>query len=283
MDEAKPWGQCQPSGMAKLAFAALRHRLVRGGLKKPVYRFIQRRCPAQDVEFEGIKLRCHIADNGPERFVIFQERRKDWDALRSITDQLNAGDTFVDVGANFGLFSTVAARKVGPSGKVVSIEPHPELIRRLSFNVAANDFAQVVVVGNAVGDAPGEATLYVNTSSFAESTLMAGAGPAGDGQMAVRVPVKTLHQIVAGAGLSRIDALKIDIEGYEDRALVPFFETAPRQLWPKRALIEVIHAQDWGTDCVSRMAEAGYAVEHRTKSDVLLGLRGCAHPPSDVW
>jgi FkbM family methyltransferase len=259
--------------MAALAFSALKHRLVRGALKKPLYRFIQERCPAQDVEFEGIKLRCHISDNGPERFVIFQERRTEWDALRMSTDSLRPGDVFVDVGANFGLFSAVAAKKVGPGGRVIAIEPHPELIRRLKFNIAANGFDQVTVVETAVGDSVGEATFYANTASFAESSLKHDAGEQNkNNQQPTRVPVATLAKIVEDAGLSRIDALKIDIEGYEDRALVPFLETAPRAVWPQRVLLEVIHARDWAVDCVAKMRDCGYAVARENKSDALLVL-----------
>jgi FkbM family methyltransferase len=258
--------------MAALAFSALKHRLVRGVLKKPLYRFIQERCPAHDIEFEGIKLRCHISDNGPERFVIFQERRTAWDALRMSTETLRPGDTFVDVGANFGLFSAVAATKVGPGGRVIAIEPHPELIRRLKFNIAANGFNQVTVVESAVGDQIGEATFYANAASFAESTLKLGAEEAKKHQQAMRVPVTMLSKIVEQAGLSRIDALKIDIEGFEDRALVPFLETAPRAVWPRRVLLEVIHAADWAVDCIARMRDCGYAVVRENRSDALLVL-----------
>lgn len=273
MDEVKPWGECQPRGVTALAFAALKHRLVRGALKRPVYRFIQARAPAQDVMFEGIKLRCHISDNGPERFVIFQERRSAWDALRMSTDCLGPGDTFVDVGANFGLFSAVAAKRVGPTGRVVSIEPHPELVRRLTFNMAANGFDQVRIVPAAVGEEAGEATLLVDTRSFAESRLQASADAAPNvHQMPVRVAVKPLAAIVAEAGLTRIHSLKIDVEGYEASALVPFFRDAPRPLWPRQVLVEVIHAADWATDCVADMRARGYAIARKTKSDALLVL-----------
>lgn len=275
MDETMPWGACQPRGVTALAFAALKHRVVRGALKKRVYRFIQARCPAQDVTFEGIKFRCHIADNGPERFVIFQERRKSWDALRWSTDALKPGDTFVDVGANFGLFSAVAASKVGPSGKVLAIEPHPELVRRLRFNMTANGFDQVVIAASAVGEHVGEAVLLANTDSFAESRLQGrdGDGPAAD-ELATPVPITPLAAIVADAGLTRIDALKIDIEGHEDKALVPFFRSAPQSLWPRQVLVETIHVSKWATDCVADMRARGYAVARETKSDALLALPG---------
>ncbi|WP_072396151.1 FkbM family methyltransferase [Hyphomicrobium sp. CS1GBMeth3] len=270
MEVVKAWGECRPRGSAALAFAALKYRVVHGALKKPVYRFIQRRCPAQDVEFDGLKLRCHIADNGPERFVIFPERRAAWDALELSVGGLEPGDVFVDVGANFGLYSAMAAKRVGPSGRVVAIEPHPELIRRLKFNINANGFDNVTFFEAAVGADPGEATLYVNTSSFAESSLVAEGPNTRAALRATPVPVRTLHEIVETAGLTRIDSLKIDIEGYEDRALVPFLDTAPRHLWPRRVLVETIHTRDWATDCVARFLAGGYVLERETKSDALL-------------
>ena len=68
MERQEPaWGRHKPRGMAALALAALRHGVIRGKLKKPVYRFIGRYGEAQDVEHHGIKLRCHPADNATER------------------------------------------------------------------------------------------------------------------------------------------------------------------------------------------------------------------------
>lgn len=274
MARSEPWGQCRPRGVAAIAFYALKHRFVRGSFKRPVYRFIQRRCEAQDVELEGVRLRCHIADNGPERFVIFQEHRSSWEALRLSTETLQPGDIFVDIGANFGLFSTVAASKVGAAGRVLSIEPHPEMAKRLRFNVGLNGFDQVTVVEAAVGDQEGTAVLYVNKASFAESSLLATANIEGRIHGEIPVSVHPLLKIVEEAKLSRIDSVKIDVEGYEDKALVPFFRSAPRALWPRRALIETLHAGTWETDCVADMLARGYQVAHKTKSDTLLVLEG---------
>ncbi len=44
--------------------------------------------------------------------------------------------------------------------------------------------------------------------------------------------------MVVAAGFERIDAMKMDIEGFEDRVLPPFFETAPRSLWPRLLILE---------------------------------------------
>jgi hypothetical protein len=47
--------------------------------------------------------------------------------------------------------------------------------------------------------------------------------------------MEPLAHIIAAAGVNRIDTMKIDIEGFEDRALMPFIATAPRSLWPRQS------------------------------------------------
>ena len=152
-------------------------------------------------------------------------------AIDLITRDLQQGDVFVDIGANCGLFSVFAARKVGASGRVLAIEPLPQMLERLKFNIAANNFANVTVVETAVGAEAGSATIHVGTQQYGHSSIRQ-----IDGYEAVQIPVAPLLAICQAAGVARIDALKIDIEGYEDRALVPFINTAPpcgqpRYLW----------------------------------------------------
>jgi hypothetical protein len=81
-----------------------------------------------------------------------------------------------------------------------------------------------------------------------------------------------LLEIVENAKLPRIDAMKIDVEGYEDRVLLPFFATAARSLWPRSIYMETLHAQRWATDCLKELLAIGYRVEGESKGDVRLLL-----------
>src|SRR5262249_684607 len=65
---------------------------------------------------------------------------------------LRPGDVFVDVGANVGYFSPLAARAVGPLGRVIAFEPTPPTLEELRHNVALNDLQNVTVHGEAVLD-----------------------------------------------------------------------------------------------------------------------------------
>jgi hypothetical protein len=79
-----------------------------------------------------------------------------------------------------------------------------------------------------------------------------------------------LLAIVQVARKTRIDAMKIDVEGYEDRVLIPFIREAPRHLWPRRVLMEVEHTTRWESDCLAMLVDAGYRVTPIGKKDVLL-------------
>jgi len=79
-----------------------------------------------------------IAD--PPQFSMFKRKRYDLGTALVIWFLLNEGDAFIDVGANNGYLSSVASRKVGSSGLVVSIEPNMTAFKRLLERRSANIF-----------------------------------------------------------------------------------------------------------------------------------------------
>jgi hypothetical protein len=73
--------------------------------------------------------------------------------------------------------------------------------------------------------------------------------------------------------VSQVDALKIDVEGFEDRVLTGFFKEAPPSLWPGAVVIEHLSKNEWLEDCIADMRARGYGESARTRSNTLL-LRG---------
>jgi FkbM family methyltransferase len=186
-----------------------------------------------------------------------------------VMESLKPGDVFVDVGANSGIFTSFAAKRVGPTGRVVAIEPMPALIERLRFNVAANGFANVAIFATAVGEETGLATLHIHPNNRGQSGMI----PLSPRSMPLQVPVSTLASIVRSAELDRIDALKIDIEGFEDRALLPFIANMPPSLWPRRIFMEIVHRPLWRRDCIDVLRDAGYSQTWRQNHDIALEKR----------
>jgi FkbM family methyltransferase len=266
-NDSPAWGVYKPSWQAALCIAALRRRVARGALKKPLRKWLAHMSTQYDVEVDGLKLRCSVSDNYTEQMALERNGHTNRAAINLITSDLQQGDVFVDIGANCGLFTVFAARKVGGSGRVLAIEPLPQMLQRLKFNVAANGFTNVTVVESAVGAAAGSATIHVGKQQYGHSSLR----PI-DGYEAVQIAVAPLLAICQAAGVARIDALKIDIEGYEDRALLPFITTAPRSLWPTRILMEIDHVDRWETDCLQALTAAGYRIIGDRRGDALLIL-----------
>lgn len=127
------------------------------------------------------------------------------------TSLVHGGHTVFDVGAHVGFYTLLAARLVGASGRVVSIEPFPRNLGYLRRHVKLNDCANVRVVAAAVADIAGHAT-FAEGGTDAEGQLTA-AGT-------LEVEVVTLDAIAYGTpGMPLPTVLKIDVEGAEQRAL----------------------------------------------------------------
>jgi FkbM family methyltransferase len=136
--------------------------------------------------------------------------------LKFIEKHLKPGGTFVDVGANVGLFSLLAARVAGPGGKVIAIEPAPVAAAALRATVSANGLEALVQVEEvAAGAERGLGTLSV-TSNCRLSTLLSAVLPPGVSASTVVTEVVTLDEIL---GDIVPDVVKISVGGWELKVL----------------------------------------------------------------
>src|SRR5712692_10577062 len=221
-----------------------------------------------DVQYQGASFRFYHQASATERGALFNPNYnvEELDFLRAHTP---VGGVFVDVGANVGTYAMVLARHVGASGKVIAIEPHPVTHARLAFNRAASGFTQVSLVAAAAGAYDGELMIENDGNNIGASHIVRGE-PSGN---AIRVPSLRLQRILHDAGVGRVDALKIDVEGFEDRVLNGFFKQAPQALWPRAVVIEHLSRNEWLDDCIADMVARGYAATGKTRSNTLL-VRG---------
>jgi FkbM family methyltransferase len=128
------------------------------------------------------------------------------------------GDNVVDIGAGTGWETLFFSRYVGPSGRVISIEAHPETFFYLQETCRRNQLANVVLSNRAVTDSRAEVlisdlseTAAGSAGGIANSILANGPGIPVHGQ--------TLDEIVPAFGLSKVDLLKMNIEGAEGLAI----------------------------------------------------------------
>jgi FkbM family methyltransferase len=131
---------------------------------------------------------------------------------------LGPGMTVIDVGANHGMFSLEAAHLIGRQGLVHAFEPTPGTRELLLNNLAANGISTVTVFPSALAEEPGTARLRVHREMSGLNTLAATDVTWNRQKLVadqiIEVPVTTLDAHVREEGLSRIDFLKIDVEGF---------------------------------------------------------------------
>lgn len=267
---APPFGAFAPT-RAQAAIIALAHRsrLKRGAFRPMLSRLINLlRAGPVDIAYQGASFRFYHQASATERGALFNPdyNLEELDFLRAHTP---TGGVFVDVGANVGTYAMVLAQHVGAAGKVIAIEPHPVTHARLAFNRAASRFAQVHLVAAAAGPSDGMLMIETDGDNLGASHVVAGDRL----DNAIQVRSFRLQRILGDAGADHVDALKIDVEGFEDRVLTGFFKEAPQTLWPRAVVIEHLSRSEWLEDCIADLRARGYAETGRTRSNTML-VRG---------
>jgi FkbM family methyltransferase len=233
-----------------------------------------------DVERWGLLMRLYPRDNGCEKNLLFTPQMYERAERAALTGEIaRLGPTarpfvFVDIGANVGLFSLFVAA-TAPAARIVAIEPEAGNFERLRFNLAANPGLPIKALRLALGDQGGEVGVMVNRCDRGGTRTVAPDRVTHD----ARVPCRTLLGLVTDEALPCIDALKIDVEGAEDKVLAPYLRDAPPRLYPGLILIEDSRAE-WSVDLFALLAERGYEMASRTRQNVMLKRTGTTRPVS---
>jgi len=178
--------------------------------------------------------------------------------------------TVLDIGANIGVYSLIAGRRVGPGGRVIAFEPEPTNFSLLKHNIGKNDLNNVTAYNIAIADVEGTMKLHLSESNKGHHSLV--GGDSSDFSSSILVPVATGDKFLEDVNIKHVDVIKIDIEGAEPLALkglahtleLPgltlFFEFSPKTM------------QDSGFDpkrVLSSLHEKGFSIyeiqEHKKK------------------
>jgi FkbM family methyltransferase len=241
-------------------------------------RIVMKRLPEDgglDVERWGLRMRLHPRHNGCEKGLLFTpqffEAGERAELASRIASVIAGGRPFVfiDIGANVGLFSLYVASCAGDRARIVAVEPNHETLQRLYFNIASNPKLAIRALPVALGETAGTLALEVNRVDYGGTRTRPWLD--AESKAGTQVECKTLVEMLAQEGVASIDALKIDVEGAEDRVLVPFFKEAPKSLWPRFILIEDSR-ESWRTDLFAELETRGYKIAARTKLNVMLEL-----------
>ena len=274
-----PFGAFALPGPAE-ALRRLADRAPAGRLGRRAASLLRRACllgrgagPFDVTLFGGARARLHPRDNRTEKRVFAGGHLWDAEEGAALEAALAAHDpaagpfVLVDAGANAGLYTlrlAAAARRQGRALRALAIEPDPTTLARLRCNLALSEVAGATVAPVALAAEPGRVRLTPAAGNRGEVRVAAdGAGP--------EVAARPLLDVVREAGLTRIDALKIDLEGGEAAVLAAYLDAAPPALHPTLIVAETGRPGDAeGAALTDLLIRRGWALERRAGLNAIL-------------
>ena len=223
---------------------------------------------------QGVKARLYPRSNRCEKRAFAGVQI--WDAVerQALSGALDIAPSkpfvFLDVGANVGLYSLILAAHAKAQNKsirIIAFEPDPINRARFKFNIKASN-ANISVLPYAVSDKAGEGYMGGGDSNRGEARLQNGKSHNQP------VQIKTLYGVCKTEKLTHIDAMKVDIEGHDERALGAFFSSAPDTLWPHLLVLETgrAHSTAQATSLLEMCAAHGYTITKRAGINSVLHL-----------
>ena len=203
-----PFGHHRPTFMQRCLIALARNTpLHHGRMRHKISDLIYKIGSPVDIARSGSNFRVGMHPNLIEYGLMLHPSYNASD-IAFLSEGLNAGSVVVDIGSNIGLYTCPLAQT---GARVVSIDANPAMTAQLRFNLKASGLPSEDVITVAVGDHDGTVHLEIHRSDVAIVKVVENS--------AGNLPVRPLSKILPELGVTRVDALKIDIEGHEDKAL----------------------------------------------------------------
>jgi FkbM family methyltransferase len=268
LDLISDFGTRRPDFLPRLAWQLATHRKIDRRYRKFIRKRIASRYPGPfDVEVEGLDIRAYPLENYCDRTAIGRGTLPEKPERKLIAPLLKPRMVFVDIGANIGTYSLFVARACGDDARILAFEPHPRTFAKLLFNTKANNFSSIEAINQGAGPSKSQMRLYSNGgTNIGTASILPDA--AGDKEF-VDIKIIPLPEALKSRLVHHIDLLKIDIEGYEDQALMPLMTAQHESLWPRAILIETVLKQHWKGDCVAHLKSLGYRVGGDTGENML--------------
>lgn len=131
-------------------------------------------------------------------------------STKVVGQHLQVGDTFLDIGANFGYFSLLAAHRAGPTGRAIAVEASPDVLPHLKRNLAC--FKNTEVIHSAVGKVKGTTEFFL-TEDYVNSGVS--QSPFQNQARKISVALDTIDNLLNAQGKTSVQFIKCDVQGDE--------------------------------------------------------------------
>lgn len=198
--------------------------------------------PIASVRVPHTRLRVDLRDAGIG-FPIYRDRSYEPDESRVFAALTPPGGVVLDIGANLGYFTTLFAKR---AGHVYAIEPTPATLALLRQNVAP--YPHVTVIPTAIGDRDGTTELFLSPTNAGDHNLIDTGRPAHH-----TVRVATVDTLMTELGVTKVDLIKLDIQGSEVHAFRGMTQTLRAnphaiivaEYWPSGLSRAGVTLDDW--------------------------------------
>ena len=170
-----------------------------------------------------------------DRALLFYPQLVDRKELEFLEKHLKTDSIFVDIGANVGMYSLVAANHIR-TGKIIAIEADHFNFQRLLKNIFLNSIQNIVAINKGVSDKSEILKLYLNERGNRSGNSFLDVEPGL--RQTISVECETLSTVLKECNIQNIDIMKIDIEGFEYKVLNNFFLEAFVDLYPTYIITE---------------------------------------------
>ena len=270
LDTSSQFGSRNASFFERLVWKASNWKAIpqewRRRLRK---RFARKVIGPFDVVNDGMKFRLYPAENYCDRVLFGRGELPERAEHEALLPLIRPGMVFVDIGANVGTYSIFVGKQLGGDLALISFEPHPRTFEKLLFNLTVNDLPTDHIINAGVGPESTTMTLWSDGGSNIGHTSLLRQGTA-NAKIGIEVPIAPLLETLHERSIDHVDILKVDVEGFEDQALVPFLKSADEKLLPNHILIEVTHKNLWESDLGSLLSELRYKQQFATEENWLL-------------
>ncbi len=160
--------------------------------------------------FAGLKMQLHTT--GDQMISAQLRKERCWEPYEThlTLQHLQPGNVYVDVGANIGYYTLVAAQRVGANGKVIAYEPDPDNFALLNSNVTLNGLQHITLFPYALYDKNTEGQLFLSHDNFGDHRVYGSAAERASREITLLHGGKHVSQQA-----DNIDFLKVDTQGAE--------------------------------------------------------------------
>lgn len=180
------------------------------------------------IEVQGSKMSVNSNEMNPVLRRTFENYAANLVHEKATTDlfekTVKEGDVVLDLGANIGYFTLLAAKLTGPNGKVFSFEPEPKNFQYLKKNIEINNYNWAMPFQKAVSEKNGTTKLFVCSYDTGHHTINQNEGIEAYSrgrkikEKSIEIETIALDSFLEGE-ISRVDVVKMDVEGAEMLAL----------------------------------------------------------------